>query len=97
MNKHMLLSSIALFSLALGTAAFADDLNPQPEPPGVHKNMHSSMSGQTHTMSHSSTIGSATGGAGSGKSMVHHTNAGETHGFNPQPDPPGKPQTQTQQ
>ena len=47
----------------------------------------------------------AGGGGGPGKVGMHDamgtqtntiTNAGETHGFNPQPDPPGDAPTQTQ-
>lgn len=99
MNKQVLWASIALFSLAIATPALADNLNPQPEPPGKNK-LHKSW---THT----NMIGSATGGAGSGKALVVRkaggtqmnatTSAAATHGFNPQPDPPGNSQTQTQQ
>ena len=64
MKRHVLLTSVALFSLAVATPAFADDLNPQPEPPGVHKLLHKPWHHTTQT------IGSATGGAGSGKVVV---------------------------
>jgi hypothetical protein len=96
MNRYMLLTSVALFSLAVATPALADDLNPQPEPPGVHKLLHKPWHHTAHT------IGSATGGAGSGKVVVlrkaggTQSNAAAIHGFNPQPDPPGNVQTQSQ-
>ena len=106
MNKDMLLASAALFAIAVATPAFADNLNPQPEPPGVHKlqtgNQMGAM-GQTAVQDSShncsaktSTIGSATGGAGAGKTcaggMHMMRKAGGSPGgnamLNPQPLPP---------
>jgi len=74
MNRYMLIASLGTLSLAV--PAIADDLNPQPEPPGVHR---------VSTTSHltTSTIGSATGGAGAGKVSVQdssHTCATTTIG-----------------
>jgi len=107
MNTRILLASAALISLALAAPAFADDLNPQPLPPGKR-------------VQH---IGSQSSGAGAGKvtitnpALIHGfnpqpdppgksklqtqtntlNNAAATHGFNPQPDPPGDTQAQAPQ
>jgi len=85
MNRLMLWASTAALSFAVVTPVFADDLNPQPEPPGRSKMLHN----PTHLTT--STIGSATSGAGSGKALVVHQ-AGGTHFqdrmLNPQPLPP---------
>jgi len=107
MNKRMILASVAVLLLAGAAPSFADSLNPQPEPPGRHK-LHATGNNQHNTIGSAtggagsgktSTIGSATGGAGSGKAAVHSgapLNPAVTHGFNPQPDPPGTPAPNTQ-
>ena len=84
MNKHMLLASAALFSLAVAMPAFADDLNPQPEPPGVHKLLHKPWHQTTDT------IGSASSGAGAGKVRLRKAGGTqfEDRMLNPQPLPP---------
>ena len=112
MNRHMLWAS--LISLALASPSFADNLNPQPEPPGRSKILHNNNTGVQSTIGSATggagsgklnTVGSATGGAGSGRSAMRKAggtqmnstfNGGVTHGFNPQPDPPGTPPTNTQ-
>ncbi len=107
MNKHVFLASITVFSLAVAVPALA--LNPQPLPPGKNK-VGNAMTNQTNAQGHNActTVGSATGGAGSGRACAHGlllpavrkaggtqmnvgNNAATTHGFNPQPDPPGSP------
>lgn len=113
MNNHLLAAGAALITLAFASAAFAEDLNPQPEPPGVHRLTTTHLT--TSTIGSATggagagkvtTLGSATGGAGSGKVGYMRkaggtqtniiTNPGVTHGFNPQPDPPGDTPTQVQ-
>jgi len=113
MNRYMIWSSIAAILMAFAAPSVADDLNPQPEPPGVHKltttsHLTTSTIGSATGGAGSGkadTIGSATGGAGSGKIALRKaggtqmnviTNAGATHGFNPQPDPPGDTPIQVQ-
>jgi hypothetical protein len=82
MNRHVFLASVALFSLAVATPAFADDLNPQPEPPGVHKLLHKPWLQTTNS------IGSASSGAGAGKLHVRKAGGTQSEDLNPQPLPP---------
>lgn len=82
MNRVAFIASVSLISIGFTTGALA--LNPQPEPPGKNRVTHVP-AGTTLK-----TIGSATGGAGAGKSSVsddycgtpvpgHHVNAAGTH------------------
>ena len=55
MNRTFLLASIAAVSFAFAPV-FADDLNPQPEPPGVHAKVNAMGAAHANAMMSASTV-----------------------------------------
>lgn len=81
MKTTVAIMSALTLAVAGGGIAYADSLNPQPEPPGKAK-VRKLKPGEAHMLNPQPEP--------PGKVKQGKVKPGEAQGFNPQPDPPGK-------